>query len=251
MTSNADSFADAPIAFLDEAGTSRDERYCTVGGFVTTSQAHRDSAHRHIERLLDQLVPAVDRDGYIFHATDIYSGRGVHQNWSLQTRKTLMTRLAMVPVELGLPVIIGHNDKENTQYVPEHPGDVSKDAYSYSHAFAQALPRLEFYARETTPPGVKVSIVAEENGKLRQMALYGLARLSDPEKVWTPSPGTTIVWPLERIAEPVFVAKAAEPLLQLADLIAFVTRRAYLEKPDAKPILRLFHRQIVLLPHQR
>jgi hypothetical protein len=62
------------IAFLDESGRSAPEKIIVVAGVVV----HGDRSYRKVEEALRQLVadtiPTGDRDGFLFHATDLFHG---------------------------------------------------------------------------------------------------------------------------------------------------------------------------------
>ena len=64
------------IAFLDEAGRSRQEPTIVVGGIVI----HGDRTYRklvdRLREIAEQFIPEPDRSGFVFHAKDIFHGSG-------------------------------------------------------------------------------------------------------------------------------------------------------------------------------
>ena len=111
------------IAFLDEAGRSRQEPIIVVAGILI----HGDRTYRKLVQRFDeiarQFLPQADQKGFVFHAKDIFHGAGRYfkdrNSWPRERRWPILEALAALPREFGIPVVFGHLDK--TEYRRDAP----------------------------------------------------------------------------------------------------------------------------------
>lgn len=241
------------FAHIDEAGTSKAE-FCVVAGVVSAPDAQWRTLNDHLGALADAMVPIEDREGIIFHATDIFHGSGKFRRdkWPKHKRFELLTRLAMIPSNFSLPVISGLVEKSKMNWgdLPKSPRDL--EAYNYSLAFGLCVTHFEYVLRDMCGPDELGTIIAEDNRDMRQYARQAYQLLSDPNK-WAPE-GTELhkYQPLRKVIEqPHFTEKTGSGILQIADTIAFVLARRLNGGEDTKWLFDLIAPQLVILPHQR
>jgi hypothetical protein len=102
------------LTFLDESGRSRHEPIIVVAGIIV----HGDRTYRKLEecirRLTVAVIPEEDRDGFIFHAGDLFQGTGYfkdREKWPREKRFPILRSLAEMPRKLWIPIVFGHFDK--------------------------------------------------------------------------------------------------------------------------------------------
>src|ERR1700730_14289409 len=103
------------IAFLDEAGRSRQEPIIVVAGVLI----HGDRTYRKLVQRFDeiarQFLPEADQKGFCFHAKDIFHGAGHYFKdrdvWPRERRWPILAALAALPRQFGIPIVFGHIDK--------------------------------------------------------------------------------------------------------------------------------------------
>jgi hypothetical protein len=144
------------IAFLDESGRSAPEKIIVVAGVVV----HGDRSYRKVEEALRQLVadtiPTGDRDGFLFHATDLFHGKRYfkpRETWPRERRYPILERLAAFPRAFSLPVVFGHvvkaehrQEPEIAQHIEQQPEkDRPIDLLKIEHlaAFTRAVINIE------------------------------------------------------------------------------------------------------------
>jgi hypothetical protein len=66
------------LVYLDEAGISskEDEPFLTVAGIIVDADSKLNSIENHLERLVMRHIPAQHREGFVFHATELFNGGG-------------------------------------------------------------------------------------------------------------------------------------------------------------------------------
>ena len=92
------------FAFLDEGGISKKEPYIVVGGIVVEADRQLLALERELENLVRKHIPEDKRQGFVFHATDIWSGVKFfrdRQAWPLEKRISILRDLADLPREAG------------------------------------------------------------------------------------------------------------------------------------------------------
>ena len=64
------------LAFMDEAGTSRREPFVVVAAVMIHADTQLIPVEECLEELVEKHIPEGDRDGFVFHATNIWSAVG-------------------------------------------------------------------------------------------------------------------------------------------------------------------------------
>ena len=200
------------------------------------------------------MMPANERDGVIFHAKDIWHGtkRFHRDKWPRLKRQALLERLADIPVMFSLPVVAGVVEKSMHKWGGIKQGSVKWEAHNYSLAFGLCVVHFEFVLREMCGREEMGIIIAEDVPEMRRYAKWGYDRLADQTHPWPEASEAKNYMPFERVIEqPLFLEKRDSPILQVADVIAFVAGRRLNGHEDVQPLFERFSNQLVILPHQR
>jgi hypothetical protein len=244
------------IAFLDESGRSAREKILVVASVMI----HGDRSYLRIEEALRQLVtdtiPVADRDGFIFHATDLFHGSGYFQRekWPRERRYPILERLAALPKAFCLPVVFGHVTKADyrqepvvVQHLEQQPEkDHRSDLLVIEHvtAFSRAVVGIEKQMR-LLPRNEICMLVAEDTDHVKPMVKVAHAFLRDPSQIgkanWPEIDGL----PLRKVVDTThFAAKRDSALLQLADVCAFLLMRRLNRQDSTQPFFELLSEQL-------
>jgi hypothetical protein len=239
------------IAFLDEAGRSAGEPIITVAGVI----AHGDRDYRRLEEALRSLaakeIPPQDRNGFVFRAADVFHGSGYfdRRKWQQPARFNILRRLASLPDEHSLPVVFGHVVKTDYRKEPsvvshlesQPERERSADLLKIEHmtAFTRAVICIERRIRHL-PEDEICMVVAEDTDQVKPTIKAAYAFLRDPNQIvqadWPEIDGL----PLRRVVDtPHFAAKRESPLLQIADVCAFLITRRLRRQESSQPFFEL------------
>lgn len=223
--------------FIDEAGISDDEPVTIVAAIIAHADQHVMLADRSIAEILG-AVPLKFRDGFYFHATDIWGSAKYRDDWLMADRVALMKDMMALPARLGLAIAMGHVRRDNPP--PPDLDGLSNAQHQHKMAFHRCLAAADKYVRDFGGLTEVATVVAEDLPDMRQH----LARTIDmPKGGFVAAPNHVVRTQKEqaqgysrqesdiritRIRRPIhFVEKGQEPLLQLADACAFAMRRYF------------------------
>ena len=60
------------LLYLDEAGTDAGAPWMCVAGVLVHGDKEWPEVDLRIKALIDKYIPALHRDGFVFHATDVF-----------------------------------------------------------------------------------------------------------------------------------------------------------------------------------
>ncbi len=105
------------MVYLDKSGISSGEPYLVVAGVIITADGQWKQIEQYLYALRDKFIPESMRDGFIFHATEIYSGtkRFKRDEWSKDARWEILDQLVDIPRRFDLPVVCGFVRKAEFQ----------------------------------------------------------------------------------------------------------------------------------------
>src|SRR5687767_13402224 len=104
------------FAYLDESGIGdiNNEKHVVIAGVLVSDQKV-DALEKRIAEVRDKHVPEKYRNGFIFHAADLYQGNDKRigkEDWSTSSRRDALEELMQIPAEFELPVAQGHVPRE-------------------------------------------------------------------------------------------------------------------------------------------
>lgn len=231
------------LVYIDEAGTSNpdQEPILVVAGVIVHADTKLIAIERHLDKLVERHIPPEKRDGFVFHATEIFGGGRVMKKrdpyWDAK-RPEIARDLADIPRRFNLPVTIGHIERRKVTEIYELPSDTTLDkvtGVAHASAFVTCAVMVEQWMRAAASNEVCMLIV-EDNQRMRtsiknvQRHYQGRsleALVLDGE--------STKLFPFRKIKEdPLFQEKTKSSVLQVADYCAFVCKRLIMNQHDER-----------------
>ncbi len=225
--------------FVDEAGTSAREPVTVIVGLI----AHADDHVLNAEALADEAlggVPDRYRDGFTFHATEVFNSKRYQDAWSINDRLDLLTTMMAVPRRIGMAICVSAQWRGAVDFTTGYGSlGLSPAQSDHFHAFVQLIGVADRNIRRHAGPREVATVVAEDVPEmrrflkqvpmmLRQRAIHlapdQLRRTVEDEEAGhlTQSGDIRVV----RIRNSVhFVEKMDDPLVQIADACAYGLRR--------------------------
>jgi hypothetical protein len=200
--------------YLDEAGTSAREQIAIVAGVVIHAETEWRPLNDYLEFLRQRYVPSHLRDGYVFHATDLFSGGKNRADFPDAYRWRILDRLVSAPRKFRLGVVFGYRRKEEAW--PDGP--IAEASMRHAFAFAVCLSSANDYIKARFPKEL-ATVWAEDCTHIRK-------KLKAVPKMIREHPEIFRRHAFDAITDSVnFAIKAEAPLLQIADACAFAIRR--------------------------
>lgn len=234
------------IAYFDEAGVSSKahEPHLVVAGVIVNPDEQYHAIEAHIRalglRVLKEKAKPYYGKPYVFHAKDVWHGSGDFSrvDWSRDDRMKLLELLCRIPVEFNLPVIFGAVPKEA-------PGVTLPNLHT--QAYVLAIKRLESWMSVNADKEV-VATVSERCDKehMAHIASFHHVIVDKTLSALQPLPNHFVS---KHIVEaPIFLDKYSSPLLQLADVCAFVMKRKLQKCRHIGPYFELIQKAIWYQP---
>jgi hypothetical protein len=225
------------VTYIDESGLSRKEPILVQAGVIVHGDDQLVSVEEHLEYLVEKHIPIDKREGFFFHATDIYGGGDKNclfrdkDEWPDERRWAILDDLAAIPQKFDLPVCIGMIQKDQFPL----PAGTDKtnpevlrriDVAMHAMAIIQCEVGVELWLRKNTEREI-THIIAENNHDVVLAAKEAHTMLRDPQAIVAAGgPADHPVYPFKRIRDGLqFTTKAESRLLQIADVCAWSMRR--------------------------
>jgi Protein of unknown function (DUF3800) len=229
------------FVYMDEAGTSAVEPVTIVVGLIVNADKQIMFAEDAITEAMG-AVPEEFKKGFIFHAKNIWGDQIYRERWSMADRLGLLRTMMGLPRKLEIPIAFAMQRRE-LQYAKEMYEEFSLTLPQWQHimAFQACVSKADKYIRKHAGAREIGSIVAEDVPEMRRFLKLAPGILRDnptvlhPDMV-TPTPEERrlgyvkqeLDFRVTRIRRAVhFVEKQDDPLLQLADAVAFGFRRFF------------------------
>jgi hypothetical protein len=105
------------LTYFDDAGlfNSQHEPFIVIGGMVVHGDDQLIPLENRLDELVEKHISIEDRNGFIFHAMEIWSG-GRYFNrdkWSFETRVRILDDLVSIPNDLEIPVSFGYQNRQH------------------------------------------------------------------------------------------------------------------------------------------
>jgi hypothetical protein len=250
------------LVYMDEAGLSnpKHEPVLAVAGVIVDADRKLIAVERHIEKLAARWIPDEQRQGFVFHATELFNGGGKvfrrhDPDWPLAKRLEIANSLADMPRRFGLPVAVGFINRTNDpgiQRIVE--GTDTRDPTVAAHllAFMSCAMQVEHWMRQNTS-GEVCMLIVEDNEQARRVIREQLTELQKPDS-GSLDESHKKHFPLRKIKQhPLFEPKQPRSVLQLADFCAYVAKRVFARPDDARwaRFYEPMYRQVVKLSPER
>jgi uncharacterized protein DUF3800 len=235
-------------AFCDES-YSRSSVFVVAGPII-----HADTqlvpVEEHLEGLVAKYIPEPDREGFVFHAADLWNNNEYfadREKWPRDKCWNILWDLINIPAQFDLPIAVGlqyrldvaERIKEPLEQIEEKYRAKAHDTATHSLAFVDFTYGVENAMRKLWPDEV-AELVAENRQEVHD-SLHGV-HFNMRSKKWfatewvNPPPE----FPLAKIRGAIkFAAKRDEPALQIADACAYIIRAAVEGSLDHAPFYNL------------
>jgi len=226
------------LIYLDEAGTDHKAPVVGVGGVLIHGDRNWPEVDAYIRALIDKHIEPAYREGFVFHAKDIYHGSKYFDRnkpeWADRTkREAVLSDLATIIEVLGLHVIFGRYERANPLYRQVMRPDITPGEFTnflHQMAAADCLSQADKWL-EAHAPDELATVIHEDGTAAKTLIKRTIGILRSPEEMARSGipddQQRNFSFPLRRIIDTVHFAEKAEARpLQLADLVAFTFSRA-------------------------
>lgn len=218
------------LIYMDESGTAPNARVAVVAAAIIHGDEQGLAAEADHRALLEKHVPEAQREGFVFHATEMLYGskRVDKETWPYDDRRAAVEDVLGMARRLNIPVAFA--------YVRRVPGDDYRVAHMV--AFGMCVSAVDRYLE--TFCGNEVGILFAEDTQEMKKRLKGVvAALKNPKQI---PPELSGILQATRIKGPLnFLAKDEEPMLQLADHASYALRLALTGEPLGTELLAHLH----------
>ena len=224
--------------YADETGISANDSISLVAGVIINEDTQWKSVEKFIIELIKEFSPPEHRESCVFRATDLYHCAGPifhHKKYPRERAREALKELLSIPRRFHIPISVGYFDKKDfwKGFGPKFPHFKARDREWLSHSLAYALCAVasEVYMVNQCGPDDLARFVAENNttthsavrtmhkilqGKLGDDLLDFASEMANVDRTYLP---------INRIVDTVlFAEKDDAPLLQIADVCAFIFR---------------------------
>jgi hypothetical protein len=223
------------LVYIDEAGISSpaQEPYVVVAGVIVHADHQLQPLEEAFSKLVKKHIPAEARDGFIFHAKDLFNGGGffTRERWSLDLRLKIADEIAAIPKKLHLKVAAhaSHRESALIDYkIPVNFSNREKSLAVLAATFLGCNTHVEMWMRKHAKTEICM-LVVEDNPDARRIITRVQRLYQDPKFV--PTEGGKEFFPFKKIKEsPLFQKKQDSSSLQMADFIAYVFKRWRMEQ---------------------
>jgi hypothetical protein len=216
------------IAYLDESGTNRRDKYIVVAGVVVDGDRELAPVEDRLEEIVRAHIPRADWEGFVFHTVDIWNNRGYFEDkalWPWERREPILWDLVNVIRDFQLPVAFGFKrwaDKlpDGLKSVPTN--DEIQVAY-HGLAYLTMTVCLERVCRNVWPDEY-IIMIAEDRQSVKTAIKELHAMLRSPTALERDAIHREYL-PLKKIKDTThFASKPESRHLQLADVCAYFIR---------------------------
>src|SRR5687767_9400791 len=109
------------LVYADDAGLfNSSEPFIVAAGVLVDGDKQLVALENQLDRIATQYIPNSDRSGFVFHATELWSGNKYFRDrakWPLQKRLEILTEIARLPGKLEIPITFGFQDRK---FIPHY-----------------------------------------------------------------------------------------------------------------------------------
>jgi hypothetical protein len=241
------------LVYLDEAGKSNEvqEPYLVVAGVIVNPDQKWRDIENYFMNLSKKCFPGHSGPPIVFHAMHIFHGTHLfdRKKWSFPRRIRLLEKLASVPKDFNLPLVMGYVRRAPVRkWLTENSPNMSaKNALAYMHAaaFFNAIRRVENWMFQNAKNEVAM-LIAEDAPEIKDR-IRALHRIYTDRSLNMLPVGA---FRSNRIVDAVHFAKKDQSLLlQIADHCAFIMKRKLMKRPELNKAFDMLAPQISWTPN--
>jgi hypothetical protein len=227
------------MAYLDEAGTSnpQHEPYTVAAGVLLNADKQWQDVERYLIDLADEYAPREKRDGFFFHATELFSGGKTfpRDKYERAERWKILDELLAIPRKFKLPIAPGWVERAKlAQSHPEFDAKMQKD-YAVAVAYCIASFAIDFFMQKgVAVASDEVALLVIENNDTKPLlkSFHNFNR--HPRNAETLHQAGFGLMAYKRIiGTPHFEDKTDSSALQIADACAFALKRHLMKTPES------------------
>ncbi|MEA2993145.1 MAG: hypothetical protein QOD40_2065 [Alphaproteobacteria bacterium] len=245
------------MVYLDEAGISSPthEPFVVVAGVVIHADRQWKMIEQYLSDMADHYVPPAKRHGFVFHATELFSGGKTfpRQDWPREKRWEILDALIDIPKKFKLPIACGFVERAKVAAKYSDLSVAKQTIHAQTISFAICCYAVEYFLTHghAVEPNEVALIVMENNDQARDQIRKFHKFNRDPanEKLLSTLQFGKLV--LTRVVDTVhFAEKSYSSPLQIADICAFAIKRHLMKKPESNRFYQPLKAGLVLLPKE-
>lgn len=223
--------------FVDEAGTSAPEPVTVVVGLI----ANADEDIIDAENLFYDVIGGIPeelKDDFCFHAVDVYQNRDNDHFWSFADRRALLRSVLEIPQRIGMSISVSVTAKYKLKVqVPEVMGTPSEAIHTLT--FTRCIAIADEFIRKNCGHKEVATVVAEDVPSMRsKLKGIPLTLRKNPISFQNKETGSHAQFRVTKIRNSIhFVDKSEDPLVQIADALAFSFRRYFADLKHGKEFI--------------
>ena len=226
------------LIYLDEAGISNPahEPYLVVAGVIIHGDRQWKALDEDLWNLVCKYIPENDRKGFVFHAYELFSGGKYfnRETWPREKRWEILDAIIGLIEKYKIPIVHGYVDraafkKTAEEVLPKNDwGRINLSQMMHGAAFTECARRaqewMEIYG------GSEVGIfIAEDTPQVKRFIKAIHAELRNPASAIFQIKKLPL-GPLLKIIDTIhFAQKTETSILQIADVCAFIFKRALMK----------------------
>jgi hypothetical protein len=230
------------------------EPYLVVAGVIIHGDRQLRLVRKRLDELVDNHIPAEFRDGFVFHATEVFNGGGpgtvfdrkrpgYEKSWPWERRFAIAHDICQIIQVFELPLALGMIERakfpQTFKFADKTPRR-KELAVQQGCAFMGCAMEVDLWMRSHTEDEHCMMIV-EDNDNARGMIRDFQREHQNPKLVESLSEKERQYFPFRTIIEdPCFQAKRKSSALQISDFCAYVTKRLVRGELSDKRYLRLW-----------
>lgn len=243
------------VTYMDKSGVSPREPTLVEAAVIIHGDDQVIPVEEYLERLVAKHIPEEKRNGFVFHAAEIFGGgdkKCIFHNkeeWPEDRRLAILDDLVAVPHKFGLPVCVGivKKDSFRAQQTDKPHTDLEMSVAIHAMAIIQCEIGVELWMRANTRNEI-THLIAENNNDVRIAAKEAHMLLRGKDEIEKEGLMDHPCFPFVRIRDGLqFTTKEESRLLQIADICAWSVRRAVNKVPNFLRFYDPIYPQIVRL----
>lgn len=214
------------LIYIDEAGTDANSSVSVVVGVIVHPDQQRTLLYDYLRILAEKYVPFAHREGFIFHAKEIFGGKASffpQGSDGLEARIEVLKDLLLARAKIGFSIGIGFCSNHAVPELEKRRQIHLKHMVAYRQCLEACNTFLEHDARQEGAAEVLYEDHPDMKRFLRDVHRKAHAGEEQVDALLKTSK-------LSRISKSVYFAKKDDDaVLQISDVIAFAIRR-FVEK---------------------
>jgi hypothetical protein len=165
------------LVYIDEAGTGseRDEPITVVAAVIINGDSQWLAIEKHLDGIIQSLVPKESRQKFEFHAKDLFHGTKRYRDWGKAKRWEILDALLDTFRLFEIPIRSGVVLRSDVGKLLKPRQGISAQQWSHIMAFVACLLSVESWFEEHAPNEVGICI-ADNTDRYMSNLLKGVGR---------------------------------------------------------------------------